>query len=414
MLKTVLKWFGIVLGVIVLIVAGFALFIQLRGIPSYPTRKIDLKVEVTPARVDAGRKIVNELCANCHFDQATNRLTGKKMADLTGKFGVAYSRNITQDPVFGIGAWTDGDIAFLLRTGIKKDGRYAPPWMVKLPHMADEDLYSVIAFLRSSDTLVQAAQVKDHESEPSWFAKFLCFVAFKPFPYPDKPIGKPQITEKVAYGKYLVTGVLGCFQCHSADFATNNDLDPEKSAGYMGGGNTLNDATGRIVFSPNITMDKETGIGGWTEAQFIQTLRMGIKPDHTPLRYPMERMPDISDEEMSAIWAYLQTVPRLRVVNKMTGDIETAANASQGEQIYNKYSCYSCHGTTGVGTCDLRQASNKYKTNDELTAWIRDPSKTVPGSKMPTWNGTIQESEYAPLCDYVRLLGEKALVAQAQ
>ena len=49
--------------------------------------------------------------------------------------------------------------------------------MVKLHNVSDEDLYSIIAYLRSDDSLVQALPVKDHESEPSWLAKFLCLVA---------------------------------------------------------------------------------------------------------------------------------------------------------------------------------------------------------------------------------------------
>ena len=56
------------------------------------------------------------------------------------RFGVVYSANITRHPGRGIGGWSDGDIAHLVRTGVARDGRYVPPWMVKLPHLADEDL----------------------------------------------------------------------------------------------------------------------------------------------------------------------------------------------------------------------------------------------------------------------------------
>lgn len=327
------------LGAVVVLIGGFALFIQVRGIPSFTPEKISLKVEVTPERVANGRKIVNLLCSNCHFDQVTNRLSGKQMLDAPPAFGEIWSRNITNDPVNGIGSWTDGEIAYLLRTGIKKNGGYSPPWMVKLPLMADEDLNSVIAFLRSSDTLVQASPVQDHESKTTWFAKFLCFVAFKPLPYPTLPIPKPQLADKIAYGKYIATGVAACFDCHSADFSKVNDLEPEKSGNFFGGGTEMGDASGRILYTPNITFDKETGIGNWTEDQFVNTMITGIRADHTPFRYPMDRMPDLSKEELSAVYAYL---------------------------------------------------------------------KTVPGSKMPTWEGTIQESEYVPLCEYVRLLGEKS------
>ena len=414
MLKKLLKWLLIAVGGVAVLAGGFALFIHLRGIPSYPTQKINLRVESTPERIANGRKIVNLLCAECHFDQGTNRLTGKLMMDLPDIFGKAYSRNITQDPTFGIGAWTDGDIAFLLRTGIKKNGIYAPPWMPKFPLMADEDLHSVIAFLRSNDTIVQAAQVKDRESEPSFFAKFLCLVAFKPYEYPTTPIGKPLVSEKVAYGKYMATGVIGCFSCHSEDFAKMDELHPEKTVGFFGGGNKMADASGRTIYTPNITPDKETGIGNWTEAQFVQTMKTGIRVDRTPLRYPMARLAGLEDDEISAIWAYLQTVPVIHKARIHTQADELAANASEGEKIYTKYSCYSCHANTGNGVCDLTNAGAKYKTDEEMIAWIKDPSKTIPGSKMPTWDGTIQDNEYVPLCEYVRLLGEKAHAVAAR
>ena len=96
------------------------------------------------------------------------------MDDMPPQFGVAYSLNITQHPQKGIGSWTDGEIAYLLRTGIARDGRYTPPWMVKLPRASDEEIASIIAFLRSDDPLVQASDVEDIPSRPTFFAKFLC------------------------------------------------------------------------------------------------------------------------------------------------------------------------------------------------------------------------------------------------
>ena len=91
--------------ILVVIIGGFALFIQLRGIPSYPVSSISLHIDYTPARVVRGRKLSNLLCAECHLDQKTGRLTGKELVDLPKAFGRAWSRNITHDSVNGIGAW---------------------------------------------------------------------------------------------------------------------------------------------------------------------------------------------------------------------------------------------------------------------------------------------------------------------
>ena len=66
------------------------------------------------------------------------------------------------------------------------------------------------------------------------------------------------------------------------------------------------------VLSANLTMDRETGLGNWTEEEFIMALRFGRKPDGSTVQPPMTPAPIITDEEASAIWAYLQTVPVIK------------------------------------------------------------------------------------------------------
>ena len=161
------------------------------------------------------------LCVNCHSDPKTGKLTGTQMLDAPTEFGKIFSANITQDKTHGIGDWTDAELMYLLRTGIKKDGKYAPPYMAKLPTMADEDIEAIIAFLRSDDPLVAADATEDFPTEPSLLTKFLCMVAFKPLPMPKQEIILPDTTDKIALGKYLAHN-LECFSCHSADFKTNN------------------------------------------------------------------------------------------------------------------------------------------------------------------------------------------------
>ena len=64
--------------------------------------------------------------------------------------------------------------------------------------------------------------------------------------------------------------------------------------------------------SANITLDRETGIGAWTEAQFAEAVRFGKRPDGKALSHLMPPMSMLRDDEVSAIWAYLQTVPPLK------------------------------------------------------------------------------------------------------
>jgi len=344
------------------------------------------------------------LCAACHLDNDTATLAGKPMVDLPAQFGSAHSANITKDADTGIGKWTDGELAYLLRTGITRDGRYTPPWMVKLPNMADEDLKDVIAFLRSDDPLVRPVKALRPASKPSLLTKLLSRVAFKPLPYPERPIAAPDPADKIAHGRYLVQGRAMCFPCHSADFAKIDDLVPERSAGYLGGGNAMPDMNGRIVKTANITPDPETGIGKWSEDEFVRLLRSGIRPDFTVVAYPMVPFPELSDEESRAIYAYLRTVPPIK--NTVPRPAVIAHDGTDaGRAAYYRYGCNGCHGDTGVGLYDLRKGAADFPTDDELIAYIRHPELRKPGIKMPTWDGVIAEGDYAPLAAYARKLG---------
>ena len=124
-------------------------YIALRSIPKYDVERINVTVESTPARVAQGTKLSSMLCRNCHYNEVTQKFTGKQLKEAP-QFGSIYTANITQDTIAGIGKWSDADIIYLIRTGVKPDGQYIPPYMPKLIHLSDEDLYSIVAFLRSS------------------------------------------------------------------------------------------------------------------------------------------------------------------------------------------------------------------------------------------------------------------------
>jgi mono/diheme cytochrome c family protein len=408
MWKKVLIALGGVVGATVLLLAGGAIYVQATGIPRYDAEKVDLHVDPTPERVARGRKLATLLCATCHMDPTSHQLTGKRLVDTPPKFGVAFSRNITRHQSKGIGSWSDGQIAYLLRTGVRPDGQYLLPWMPKLPHLCDEDMASIIAFLRSDDPLVAAADLDPPGvSRPSFLAKVLAHVAFKKLPYPSAAIKAPSLDDPRAHGRYLVAA-LDCYSCHSSSFETVDLGEPEKSAGYLGGGNRLIDLRGETVRSANITFDEETGIGRWSEAQFARALRQGFRPDNTPIHYPMMPMPELTDREVTAIFTYLGTVPKIRNSVGRAGQADAlaaGADDSAGRHLYDQYGCVSCHGDSGVGIADLRQAAQHFPTRARLKAWIEDAPSMVPNTKMPPWRGVIAEADYDPLMAYVLRLG---------
>lgn len=315
-MKKILKILLYLILAVVIIVAAIVLYIYVKGVPNYPYQPTaaiqNLKVTPDSIRIARGAKIATLLCNNCHADPKTGMLTGKHISDAPDAFGYICSYNITHDKSVGIGNWTDGELYYFLRTGIRKDGSWAPPFMPKFPLTADEDLYSIIAWLRSDDPHLAASTAENPPNQYNLFLKFLSNIAFKPPALPAQVINIPDTSDQVAFGKYVADGLCACFACHSVDFAKMDIADPPKSVGYYGGGNPLLNLDREIVHSANITMDKETGIGNWNKDQFIAAVKYCKKPQGGLLSYPMFPHATLSDTEVSAIWAYLHTIPKIK------------------------------------------------------------------------------------------------------
>ncbi|MFI5012902.1 MAG: c-type cytochrome [Hyphomicrobiales bacterium] len=109
-----------------------------------------------------------------------------------------------------------------------------------------------------------------------------------------------QSPEAVSRGEYLVRAG-GCFSCHTAP-----------GGAPLAGGRALATPFGTF-YSPNITPDRETGIGAWTDADFVRALRKGVRPDgasYFPV-FPYPSFTGITVEDALAIKAYLfQLAPR--------------------------------------------------------------------------------------------------------
>jgi cytochrome c2 len=310
-MKKGIKILGLVLGGVVLLVAGFVGYVAITGIPTYDPPAIPkISVDVTPARVARGEVIANVQCLECHSNKE-GRLTGRQMTDVPETFGKVFSKNITQDKTKGIGNWTDGELIYFLRTGVRKDGTFGFI-MPSYPNLADEDLMAVVAWLRSDRFPVQASDVEPQPTEPSLFSKFLTHTVMKPLPYPQTIIARPDTNNLVALGKYTADAFGDCYACHSADLVKQDKVITEKTEGYYGGGIELKDDKGNPILTSNLTFDEETGIARtYTKEQFIKAVRMGVRPDGSVLRYPMSPKLALSEREVGAIYEYLKTVPKI-------------------------------------------------------------------------------------------------------
>lgn len=324
-MKKILRIVGLLVAGLVFLGACAATFVQVRGIPSYDAPQLKLApVAYTPERVEHGRRLVMSVCAECHRDKTTNRLSGQQLKDLPAQFGTFYSANITQDKQHGIGQWTDAQVVALLRTGLGPDGRIRSV-MPQFSRLSDEDVLSIVAFLRSADPVVQPDATPSHAQEPSFFGNVLANTLIQPKELPTQPILQPNPNDQVAFGRYLVTSRYKCYDCHSGDILKTDDQDPEKSFGYMGGGSVLQDTEGHEIVSRNLTADPETGTGDWTPEQFAQAMKYGQSPNG-PLRYPMPKYSLVTDAEARAIYAYLRTVPVIKKATPEDGAVASTAH----------------------------------------------------------------------------------------
>jgi mono/diheme cytochrome c family protein len=132
----------------------------------------------------------------------------------------------------------------------------------------------------------------------------------KPMPF-YRSVPEPDTTNPVKWGEYVALYRVECYTCHSADFTTDDFIYPEKSKGFFGGGNKFELPDGSVIYSRNLTMDEETGIGKWSEEDFIKAVKTGIVPNGPGVRPPMKPYVYLSDGEIKAVHAYLKTIPKI-------------------------------------------------------------------------------------------------------
>ena len=273
----------------------------------FPTTHADYKASLSPIAMERGRVLVYSSCAGCHYNQKAGKFIGNPILDVPGIAGKVYSANLTHSKSNGLTIkYTDAQLKFLLKTGIAYDGRY-DGYMLR-PNMAESDLDAIVAFLRSDDPALAAADTTVGPTHYNFIGKVYMDMNAKPLAY-QKDIKRPGEDNIVELGGYLVDN-LACFHCHSGSLTSLNYLYPSQSKGFMAGGIKLKNETGLAVTASNITPDKNTGIGNYSREQFIKAVKYGEAPEHK-LVAPMPKYKMLTDAEVGAIYAYIQTVPAI-------------------------------------------------------------------------------------------------------
>lgn len=295
--KQVLKWGGIVLGVLVGLIAIAALVVvvsnnsrlnKVYDIPSNPVAIPD-----DPETLDEGERLFQARgCVDCH-GQAGG---GYYLID-DPTFGTLWGSNLTAGEN-GVGAaYTDEDWERAIRHGVAPNGRP----LLAMPSaeyflLSDADTAALIAYIKTLDPVDTPDAPSRSRLGP--IASLLFFTGAADFigaeiidhdaPRPYAEI-EPEVNEE--FGAYLASGCIGC---HGPNWS----------------GRPVPGAAPDDPIASNLTPHPEGAMVGWTEEDFKRVLRTGIRPDGSELHpsMPWRALSNMTDTEISALWLFLQTV----------------------------------------------------------------------------------------------------------
>jgi mono/diheme cytochrome c family protein len=225
-------------------------------------------------------------------------------------FGTVYSTNITQDQETGLGAWSDQQIHDAMVKGMRADDSRILPVMPYEAYagMAQEDLKALIAYMRRLKPVKKATpQMKSWApftrslGVPLWLKVFGSSS--------NSPAQAPK--SGIERGRYLLEHVSLCGDCHTP----RNSIGVANRSLYLAGAGEKIGPLGQAV--PNITPDKETGIGEWKREDIAELLLSGTKPDLDNVQGLMAEVVEhgyknMSKQDALAIADYLKSIPAIK------------------------------------------------------------------------------------------------------
>lgn len=305
----VLKWTGIVFGVLIVALVLFIQFTWNRKLSApYP----QIAASTDSAVIARGRYLAYgpAHCASCHMP-VENFMEVEKGSQLPliggwgleiAGIGTFRAPNLTPDMETGIGKLTDEELARSLRHSVGFDGRFLMPFM-PFQEMSDEDLTAVISFIRSQKPV-------RHEVKPSEYGfmgkALLALGLLKPEGPKHTPPQSVEIDSTVAYGKYLANSIGNCRFCHTEfDVKSGKQTGPDFAGGGLFPADNL--SGGYAFISPNLTPDPSTGVlTDWSEQMFVKRFRAGRVQQGSPM--PWGSFSRMSEVDLKALYRYLHSV----------------------------------------------------------------------------------------------------------
>ena len=293
-------------------------------------------------------------CMVCHTTQGGKQYAGGLGFKLP--FGMLYSTNITPDKETGIGNYSDQDFLNAVHRGIRRDGARLYPAMpfTSYTYITDADALAIKAYLFSLPPVRAAARENTlmFPFNQRWAMSFWS-VLFNPDTRFEPDTSKSPEWNR---GAYLAEALAHCGECHTPRnlaFALNNR---KKFAGAL--------TAGWRAF--NISSDKATGVGAWSDEDLTSYLSIGHAAGHGTASGPMGEAVDqsfsrLAAEDIRAMVAYLRSIPaslqpicrrRWRRLRRLRTEMAAAASDPRGKMVFEG-ACVSCHGWSGESLSHL-------------------------------------------------------------
>jgi len=292
-MQKALKWVTITVGSVIGIamIAVITVFVlsnrRLKKTFDVPTASVPISQD--SATLALGKHLVQiRGCTHCHGPD----LAGKPVME-DPKIAMLYASNLTSGKGGVAPAYTDEDWVRSIRHGVRPDGKpllFMPSQ--EFFFLSDEDLGAMISYIKTLPPI-------DREwpaSSIGPLGRILFLTGKLPLiaaemihhdaPRPKVPL--PGVT--VEYGKYLA---LGCVGCHGLDLS----------------GGRIPGAPPDWPMAANLT--PAGNLKNWTEAEFIRTMRTGVKPNGETFNaaMPWQNVAVMTDLELRAIWKFLKSLP---------------------------------------------------------------------------------------------------------
>jgi mono/diheme cytochrome c family protein len=363
-------------------------------------------------------------CAVCHTATGGQAYAGGLAIPLP--FGTLYTTNITPDKETGIGDYSDQDFLNAVQRGIRKDGTRLYPAMPypSYTFMTDADALAIKAYLFSLPPThaVNRADTLTFPYNQRWAMGPWSFLFNADARFAPNTSQSPQWNR----GAYLAEALAHCGECHTPrNFAFALD-NRKKFAGAV--------TAGWRAF--NITSDKGSGIGAWSDDEIFAYLSNGHALGRGTAAGPMGEAVDASfshlvPADVHALVSYVRSVPPVASPD-LPATLAPPAPASPrdgapsadvlGKKIFAE-ACVSCHNWTGVS------AITPFATIAGARA-VNDPTATnvaqivISGTRrhepqgvvsMPAFGSAFSDTEIAAVANYViaRFGSEKSKIAES-